>query len=103
MERKRVRRVAPIARFDDRGNLIFVWHWYDVYREHMEMYMDTPHAQLPVCKTRNKREKVSMDYECTQGVTKMEWMTTEDSRNKRVRVDCAKLPKITKRKLTHPN
>ena len=95
--------VAPTARFDDHGNLIFVWHWYDVYREHMEMYMDTPHAQLPVYKPKNKQEMVRMGYENTQGVTKMEWMTKEDSRNKRIRADCAKLAKITKQKLTHPN
>lgn len=46
--------VAPIARFDYHGNLIFIWHWNDVYIEHIEMYMVTPHAQLPIYKPRNK-------------------------------------------------
>ena len=65
--------------------------------------MDTPHTQLPAYKPRNKQETVHMEYENTQGVTKMEWMTKEDSRNKRIRTDCARLARITKRKLTHPD
>ena len=94
--------VAPIARFDDKSNLIFECNWYEVYRGQMSMYMDTPHVQLPDRKPKRAREQTLMRYEEMQGVNKLEWLGEEESRFKRIRAECEKIARDTRRKLIHP-
>lgn len=80
-----------------------MWHWYYVYREHVEKYVDTPYTHLLEYKPRPKQEVMRMKYEGVQGVKKPEWMRNEESRNKRIRTKCKKIATIRRQKLTHPN
>ena len=93
--------VTSIARFDNNGDLIFVWHWYDVYRKRLNMYRDTPYAQIPVHGYAPKREKTHIIYKRVAGTNNQEWIEEEASRNKRVRIECATIATNTRKKLTH--
>lgn len=52
--------IAPIGLSDDDGNLIYISHWYDIYRRFPRVYLDTPSAQIPMCKSNADQEETHM-------------------------------------------
>lgn len=86
--------VAPIARFDEDGNLIFIWHWYDLHIEHLKVYMDTPYAQIAEYEPNTEHEEKHVEYYGrVHGTSKEEWMSLEKSIHKRIRAECANVAK----------
>lgn len=91
---------TPLARFNDDGNLIFTWHWNDVYRKRLSMFRNTPYALVPVYISKPEQEKTyCILYEWLQGTSKQEWMDEYESRNKRIRPECTRIAKNPKRTL----
>ena len=101
-KRKSCSAVAPVAKFDEEGDLIFTWRWYDVYRRRLNMYKDTPYAQVPVREYAPRQEKTRVIYERVVGTSKQEWMDEEETRYNRIRTECARIAINNKKKLTHP-
>lgn len=94
--------VAPIARCNDKGSLLFIWHWYDICKEHMSMYMDTLYSQTPISKSKYEPEKSHMEYEGVRGTYKQEWMDKKEPRHRIFRIECTMIAKKSRRLLVHP-